>query len=559
MFGLVWSVAIVGPLLIADRPLVAAGTLTLEAKEEATDAPVITRLELLQGTADGRGVTPRRTVSAGVGVVLDRSVDLTLRDGSYHFRMVRGPEYRIVSGDFMLQRDSLDQHTVRLPRMVDMLQLGWTSGDCLVPPSPGNLTLRMAAEDLHLATTLGPVEWSPIPGRKPGEPIGHEPAWIVSEADHLRGLLFVGAEVEPPATGATATGTTATGTTATGTTATGTIATGTTATGTIETGPMGTDRIPVERLASIDPQSTGIRVAVENPFAWPLPVWLASGRVSGVFILGDWLQPNRKILGVEDGREPEHLGPRDEKTVGYLAEQIYWNLLEAGFQLPPLAGSGSAGTLTPVGYNRLYVAQPLADYEADGDLEAARVTSPQQWWEAAWSGHSVATNGPLLRPRLGGQLPGHRFLARDGEKLELRVELALSVRDPVRYLEVIHNGRVHYSARLDEFAAAGGEIPELIAEESGWVLVRVVTEYPDHFRAAISAPWYIEFEGRPRVTVTAVDFFRRWLADYEQRLKQLPSRELARHVPYVRAARAFWTERAMLAEASASANAVPER
>ena len=43
-------------------------------------------------------------------------------------------------------------------------------------------------------------------------------------------------------------------------------------------------------------------------------------------------------------------------------------------------------------------------------------------------------------------------------------------------------------------------LPPVNAKESGWVTIRVVTLYEDHFRAAMSAPWYIEFEGQPRVT-----------------------------------------------------------
>ncbi|MAI32729.1 MAG: hypothetical protein CMM07_13780, partial [Rhodopirellula sp.] len=179
-----------------------------------------------------------------------------------------------------------------------------------------------------------------------------------------------------------------------------------------------------------------------------------------------------------------------------------------------------------------------------GPVKATKVESEIEWWNAAWNGQSVATNGPLLRPMLGGELPGHVFKARPGETLVLQAELQLAVRDPVEYLEVIHNGTVHYSARLDEFAKAGGILPPVNARESGWVTIRVVTLYEDHFRAAMSAPWYIEFEGQPRVTKKSVEFFRRWLADYEERLKRLPAAELQRHVPFVRAARNFWTRKA---------------
>ena len=72
--------------------------------------------------------------------------------------------------------------------------------------------------------------------------------------------------------------------------------------------------------------------------------------------------------------------------------------------------------------------------------------------------------------------------------MKLRPELRLAVRDPVDYLDVIHNGEVRYSAKLDEFAKAGGEIPKLEIKESGWVMIRVVTGYEDHLRASFSAP-----------------------------------------------------------------------
>ena len=204
---------------------------------------------------------------------------------------------------------------------------------------------------------------------------------------------------------------------------------------------------------------------------------------------------------------------------------------------------GSEGRTTPIGYNRLYVAEQLEAYQEDGKLDARRLLSPEAWWQAAWRGRSVATNGPLLRPKLGGQIPGHVFTATSGEVLQLQPELKLTVRDPVEYLEVVHNGKVHYRARLDDCAEARGVIPPLLIKESSWVTVRVVTLHEDHFRAALSAPWYIDFDSRPRITSPAIDFFRQWLSDYETRLKRLPPAQLARHVPFVRSARSFWAAR----------------
>ena len=498
----------------------AGGSLTVSVRDEADEEPVITRMVLERADKPGRRVTVRKTVPAGLGFVLDRSAELSLPDGQYRFSMIRGPEYRIITGNFSLERTSLDNHSVALPRMVEMLQEGWTSGDCCVPPSPYSLPLRMASEDLHLAAVLGRTDAKPIAGRNDDEPPENEPSWINENAIHEGGLVFYRHEAAQELDG------------------NGLIRDGLPA----EVADVSKSFLPVERMVQLGSQEA-VKIAVENPFAWQLPVWLASGQVDGIFLLGDWLRLDRKILSVTDGREPPGPNSIGNKAIGRWAEKIYWNLLEAGFRIPPLAGTGDQGRQTPVGYNRLYVGKPPRGYNG-GPLKATRVKSELEWWNAAWRGQSVATNGPLLRPMLGGQLPGHIFKGRPGEVLVLQPELQLAVRDPVEYLEVIHNGKVHYSARLDEFAKAGGMLPPVNAKESGWVTIRVVTLYEDHFRAAMSAPWYIEFEGHPRVTQKSVEFFRQWLTDYEERLKQLPVGELQRHVPFVRAARKFWTRKA---------------
>ncbi|GAA4469098.1 hypothetical protein [Novipirellula rosea] len=529
----------------------AGGKLTIRVDDETTGEPASARLEIFRGDESGRRMSIRRTVPAGIGVVIDRTLDVSFPDGPYTFRLTRGPEYRVIRGNFALDPESLDEHGVRLPRMIDMLDKGWTSGDCCVLASPNSLPLRMAAEDLHVAAVLGHEDAKPIAGRDRDDPPANDPSWIREDAIHDRGLLFYGlpveleesAELEKTAEPQEPTERDE-------------------ATEREKSVGRPDSKLPVAaRLVTIpknDPTNTDIenkdanngggpdvRVAIENPFAWPLPVWLASQRVDGFFILGDWLRLDRKIINPADGREPD--GPRTEHPteLGRWAERIYSNLLEAGFRIPPLAGSGSDAPTTPVGYNRLYVAAPLEAYrQLDSDANAAvRVLSETEWWHRAFRGNSVATNGPMLLPTLSGQIPGHVFTANGGQTLTLQPEIQLSVRDPVDYLEVIHNGEVFYSARLDEFAKAGGVIPALEVEESGWVMIRVVTLYEDHYRAAISAPWYIEFDGQPRVTKRSVEFFRDWLSQYEARLKKLPPQELAPHIPYIRAARAFWTAR----------------
>lgn len=491
------------------RARAAGGVLTLATRDEATGQAVPARLELRHAT--GRKTTVRRSIASGPGMVLDRSLDLALPNGQYRFRLVRGPEYRVWTGEFTLEPTAADERLVTLPRMVDMRAEGYLSGDMAVADAAQTLPLRMAAEDLHVAALIAQSnapDWTAAAEKLTTEQPQLGPLWLGQTAVQREGLLFY------PAAGAA--------------------------------DQLADERTASGTLAQLQADSP-IRVAVADPFAWQLPIWLASERVDGLFVLGDWLREGARVEKIAGSRPIGEIGFGGAQGPGRYAEAVYWRLLEAGFALAPLAGTGPSASGSAVGYNRVYAIGPASDPADQRQVES--VSSEQQWYDAVWAGRSVVTNGPLLRPTLGGQAPGHRFEARQGEVLQLSVELHLAVRDPVDYLEVIHNGEVFYSARLDEFTLAGGMIPPLTIDRSGWVLVRVVTGYEDHFRAASSAPWYIDFDGSPRISRKAVEFFGRWLVDCETELKKLPAARLAAHIAPVQTARAFWNQRLQAANA----------
>ena len=489
-------------ILLSGAAIGVGGSLTVTIAEEESGDPTIARFEMHRVDAPTKTLPIRRTVPAGIGVILDRELLLEMPEANYQFRLTRGPEYRIISGTFALEKSSLDSHRVELPRMANLLEEGWISGDCATPASNASLPLRMASEDLHVAASIGHIDAKPVAGRSEEDPIIHTPTWIRSDLTITDGLAFYGS----------------------------------TETKSDDAQPK---PLPIERILAID-QIPGTRIAIENPFAWPLPVWLASERIDGIFLMSDWLRLDRQVKTIPQSRPPDGPSVGDGRTVGRWAERIYWHLLEAGLRLPPLAGTGDQCGKTPVGYNRLYAAVDDQSAESDHPLHVQRAESSEAWWKAAWTGKSFVTNGPLLRPKLAGRIPGHLFTAQLGEKLTLQPELNLSVRDPVDYLEVIHNGEVHYSARLDEFAKAGGVIPAIEATQSGWVIIRVATLHEDHFRAALTAPWYIEFDSKPRINRRSVEFFQKWQAEYEMRLKQLSPQEIQRHAPFVIASREFW-------------------
>lgn len=495
-----------------DSPKAAAagGVLKLVARADEPAVAPAARLELRSD--NGRKPPLRRTVRSGPGVVLDREIELALNPGAYRFRVVRGPEYRVVSGNFEVQVGASDERAIDLVRMVDMQSEGYLSGDMAWGgPADNDVSLRMSAEDLHVAAVIRSEDGVPRVSPRTAPAAGAEPAGPIWTSQRFGQdgdwLYYPEATYGLPAA--------------------------------IDDPSLGSPAVPAGEEAAP-------RAVIANPFAWELPLWLANRRIDGIFLLGDWLQEEKRIDEIPAGRPPAELGFTGNDGPGRYAESVYWRLLEAGFRIPPLAGSGASVKDAAIGYNRTYAIGPTLGQD---DRRVAQIESEQDFYQAVWAGRTMLTNGPLLRPTLGGQAPGHVFQARSGEALTLAVELHLAVRDPVDYLEVIRNGEAVHSVRLDEFAKAGGMIPELTFQESGWVMVRVVTQHPDHFRAAISAPWHIEFDNSPRLSRRGIEFFTRWLSDSESQWKNLPAERLTPLIQPVRSARQFWKQRLEMANA----------
>ena len=137
-------------------------------------------------------------------------------------------------------------------------------------------------------------------------------------------------------------------------------------------------------------------------------------------------------------------------------------------------------------------------------------------------GQVFVTNGPLLRPMVEGQPPGYVFHLERSGPLELEIGLNLATRVPVEYLQIVKNGDVEQEVRLDEFAAQGGKLPPVEFDDSGWFLVRAVTNNMKNYQFASSGPYYVERAGKPRVSRASVQFFLDWIAAAEARIRELP-------------------------------------
>ena len=470
------------------------GQLKINAVDKATRQPVPVRMELTN--AKGR---PVRTRGLGVGALgnhfyLPADSVLGLKRGDYLFLLDAGPEFRTQRGDFKIERHADDSKTVEMDRFADLANEGWYAGDFDSLRNAIDMPLMTEVEALHFAPAVGWVydgsKWEASPRNITLE---------VEAPDRL--LSACGARVEMPG---------------------GVLL-------------LFSDKPFAEPPITIEPGWTSsqviraakqaqLHVVAASATAWELPVWLATEQLDAVVML------TRNDLGDYTRGSDATLRPRD--TSFYPGKQgharwemaSYFQLLNCGLQLTPVAGSGSGVTEVPLGTNRTYV------YHANS-------FSVEAWWAGVEQGATVVTNGPLIRPQVGGDPPGTEFYVERGGQVDFQIALNLASRDThVDYLELIKNGEVIEEVRLGDWAAKGGRLPPVVMDASGWFAVRAVTNKTTKYQYALTAPYYATSPEGPRISRESVEFFQTWLEE----LSQLPAEQRSATPEEMAAAREYW-------------------
>jgi hypothetical protein len=481
------------------------GQLRLEVIDHETKEPLACRIHLTN--AARRPLKAPKAPFWHDHFVVSGSVTLKLPEGEYAFEIERGPEYRVRMGHFTMQNFSDDTKVVDLNRFVDMAAEGWWSGDLDVERPAKDLPLLMEAEDLHVVEL---ITWPDRKSLLPKSGMPDDP--LVEFGAHRYYHLAAGRDVRPG----------------------GTLLFYNLNKG---DGNLFQKKIPVP-FSEYPPQQELIIAAKQEPaawvdaqqaYAWDLPLWVASGKLDSLQLAGSNLGRNSAATSEGSGR------PRDQRLYpamsgnGRWTEAIYYQLLNCGLRIPPTAGSGSGSVANPLGYNRMYV-------HVEGELTYER------WWDALRAGRVIVTNGPLIRPNVEGEMPGHVFQANSGQEVELEIGLTLSTRDRISYLEIIKDGRLVDQVRLSEWEKTGGKLPLLKFSESGWFLIRAVTDLAETYRFATTAPYYVEIGDRPRISKASAQFFLDWvderMAAVGPKLGDKDEREAV--LKYHRQARDFW-------------------
>jgi hypothetical protein len=223
---------------------------------------------------------------------------------------------------------------------------------------------------------------------------------------------------------------------------------------------------------------------------------------------------------------------------GFWSQEIYYHLLNAGLRMPPSAGSASGVLPNPVGYNRVYV-------------HLDEPFTRDSFFEALKAGRSFVTNGPLLRVQANDKRPGATLQKSDDRSLAVELAIDLTTNDPLRKLEVIHNGKV-----IEQIPCSNDALQKLIVNidlaEPGWFLVRVIADVDETFRFASTAPWYVESPSvKSRISRASAQFFLDWVDERMERIRKNvtdPDQLRAVLEPHEQA-RLFWQQRVREANA----------
>ncbi len=509
-----------------------AGQLEIRAVDGETGEPLAVRMHLRNPR--GKPVRPPRVPAWHDHFCFDGRILLDLPNGDYEFDVERGPEYKIVSGNFSIATGANDSKTVELRRFVNLKKEGWYSGDLHIGRALKDVPLLMLADDLHFASVVTttsvakPTNAASAISKTPAvsnpaasnladcDPKSFSPARFLSGGACYDdrgggGLLLLHARTPPPLASAA------------------------------WEYPSAVDFLKVAKRAHSAPTTTDSstnslapgdsvlhpHADAARPFSWDLPVWIASRRLDSVAIAHSHLQRDAMVTHEAGGYPRDTAFYPNPHGVARWSLDIYSKLLDCGLRLPPSAGSGSGWAPNPVGYNRVYV-------HCDGE------PTWESWWEGLRAGRSFITNGPLLRPQVNGELPGYTFQAYPGEKIELSIALQLSMRERVEYLEIIKDGKILHETRLADWVKNQGELPTVEFDSSGWLAIRAITNNPRTFRFAMSAPYYVMIGEQPRISRSAAQFFIDWITARERQLSLADAKQREEVLRFHRAARDFF-------------------
>ena len=201
---------------------------------------------------------------------------------------------------------------------------------------------------------------------------------------------------------------------------------------------------------------------------------------------------------------------------------VWYRLLNLGFRVAAAGGSDTmanyASLRGPVGVNRVYVRTGQASREP-----AARLDN---WLHGLKSGHTMATNGPLLGLRVNDQGPGDVIELDEGAH-ELEYSGFLRSIVPVDHLELVFNGEVIETLSAGADRKSADIAGSVRIDRSGWLLLRAWNNgsHPmifDLYPYATTTPVYVTVAGKAPHSRDDADYFIAWIERIRESASEHP-------------------------------------
>ena len=242
-----------------------------------------------------------------------------------------------------------------------------------------------------------------------------------------------------------------------------------------------------------------------TPYAWDLPVWLASGELDAIQLIHHHALRDGVVDNEDDGRPRDKIAvsrPHAATAAGRKRFTTTCSIAACASRRRPAAARART-TIRSARIACMFIAATSSPTSAGGKgSKRAECSSPTARCCGRWSKASR---------------PAMCFISTAGGSLTLEIGLNLATRVPVEYLQIIKNGasRPKCAWPIGRSRRAGCRRSRF--DDSGWFLVRAVTNNQQTYQFASSGPYYVEKAGQPRVSRRSVQFFLDWIDAAEAR------------------------------------------
>jgi WD40-like Beta Propeller Repeat len=456
------------------------GTLRLTVKDAASGKPTIARLSLQE--EGGRFHAPpgslHRSLRGRGHFYCDGSAELTVPAGTYRLAGYRGPEYRILSRQVTVKSGETQNVTVELERWVHLAKAGWYSGELHIHANygygnwfntPESMRQQCVGEDLNVCNFMVANSDADVVYDRPFFRGGPDPK---STAENI---LYWNQEFRSTLWGHMT-------------------------------------LVNLEQL--VEPIFTGFK-GTTNPYDMPSNAEIADqthwqkGVVNYTHVSQgeDWSKTPYAAKSIPIDVALNKIDTLDINNSWAGSVPLWYRLLNCGFRVPATAG-------TDVFLNRIESRLPGGDrvyVHVDGGL------SYRGWIEGLKAGRSFVTNGPMLTFTVNGKEAGAVLAV--GARPKVRVKATARSRFPMTKAELIHNGKVIATAKLDDDRLTATLDQEVPLERGGWLAFRAdgrgTSDTPLSTLNAHTNPVYLEVGG---VVVRSPDdarAFLKWIDQFE--------------------------------------------